>query len=145
MWTTGEISERDELEGQSPRLFVTEGAGWRPDAYQDDMSLVVGNPGGLVVVCGCCHAGLLNTLAHIRRQSGQPISAILGGTHLLNAKAAEVQHVTDVLRDVYASPRLYLNHCTGERAFVALAAAFGDLAHGCPAGTTLTFEIVGAT
>lgn len=140
MWTTGEIGNRNEPEGRSPRLFVPDGDGWRPDQYQDDMSLVIETPGGLVLVCGCCHAGLLNTLAHVRRMSQQPVSAILGGTHLLSANAAQLQHVIEVLRDTYGSPRLYLNHCTGEQAFVTLAAAFGDLVHGCPAGTALTFE-----
>jgi 7,8-dihydropterin-6-yl-methyl-4-(beta-D-ribofuranosyl)aminobenzene 5'-phosphate synthase len=140
MWTTGEIRERPEPQGSSPRLFVPDGDGWRPDPYQDDMSLVVETQGGLVLVCGCCHAGLLNTLAHVRRMFQQPISAIVGGTHLLSANVVQLQHVTEVLRDTYGSPRLYLNHCTGEQAFVALAAAFGDLVHICPAGTVLAFE-----
>lgn len=140
MWTTGEITDRSEPEGGSPRLFVPDGDGWRPDPYRDDMSLVIETMGGLVVVCGCCHAGLLNTLAHVRRTYQRPVSAVMGGTHLLSADAAAIQHVISMLRDSYGSPRLYLNHCTGEQAFVAMAAAFGNLVHGCPAGTTVTFE-----
>jgi metal-dependent hydrolase (beta-lactamase superfamily II) len=65
--------------------------------------------------------------------------AILGGTHLLNADAAQLQHVVHLLRDEFGSPRVYLNHCTGEEAVIALAAAFGSLVHGCPAGTNLAF------
>jgi 7,8-dihydropterin-6-yl-methyl-4-(beta-D-ribofuranosyl)aminobenzene 5'-phosphate synthase len=140
MWTTGEIMDRSEPEGGSPRLFVPDGDGWQPDRYRDDMSLVLETREGLVLVCGCCHAGLLNTLAHVRRTFHKPVLAILGGTHLVSADAAHIQRVIDVLRDTYGSPRLYLNHCTGEHAFVALAAAFGDLVHGCPAGKTVTFE-----
>jgi 7,8-dihydropterin-6-yl-methyl-4-(beta-D-ribofuranosyl)aminobenzene 5'-phosphate synthase len=139
VWTTGEISERPEPEGRSPNHFVSQGDGWQPDPYQDDMSLVVETQAGLVVVCGCCHAGLLNTLAHVKRLFQRRIIAILGGMHLARVEDAALHHVVDVLRE-YDPLHLYPNHCTGERAYVALATAFGDRVQPCPVGTTLTFE-----
>jgi 7,8-dihydropterin-6-yl-methyl-4-(beta-D-ribofuranosyl)aminobenzene 5'-phosphate synthase len=139
-WTSGEITERTEPEGRSSRHMVLIDGGWQPDAYRDDMSLVVETQDGLVVICGCCHAGLLNTLAHVQRTFQRPISAILGGTHLVEADEAHLKRVIDVLRDTYDTPRLYLNHCTGERAYVALASALGNQVSLCPVGTTLTFE-----
>jgi len=138
MWATGEIAERPEPEGRSANHFVPEGDGWQLDPYRDDMSLVVEDKEGLVVVCGCCHAGLLNTLAHVRRTFQQPIIAVLGGTHLADADGIYLEHVANVLRDSYGSPRLYLNHCTGKRAMAALAHAFGDRMSPCPVGTALT-------
>jgi 7,8-dihydropterin-6-yl-methyl-4-(beta-D-ribofuranosyl)aminobenzene 5'-phosphate synthase len=140
VWTTGDITERLEPEGRSSRHFVQAGDGWQPDPYRDDMSLVLETREGVVVVCGCCHAGLLNTLAHVHRTFQRPIVAVLGGTHLMDADEAHLQHVVGELRDTYGSSRLYLNHCTGERAYVALVNAFGDRVQPCPAGTTLTFE-----
>ncbi|HEY84498.1 MAG TPA: MBL fold metallo-hydrolase [Chloroflexi bacterium] len=140
LWTTGEIGERSEPEGRSARHFVPHNDGWLPDPYRDDMSLVMETPEGLVVICGCCHAGLLNTLAHVRQTFQRPIIAVLGGTHLVDADEIHLQRVTEVLRDRYASPRLYLNHCTGERAILALANAFGERVNPCPVGTTLTFD-----
>ena len=140
IWTTGEIHERPELEGHGPNLFVPDGEGWRPDPYQDDMSMAVETGQGLVVVFGCCHAGLLNTLAHVSRTFGRQPIAALGGTHLVSAEGTALQHVVDVLRATYGSLRLYPNHCTGQRACVALASAFGDHVCPCPAGTTLTFD-----
>jgi metal-dependent hydrolase (beta-lactamase superfamily II) len=47
--------------------------------------------------------------------------------------------VVAVLRE-YGRLRLYPNHCSGERAYVALSTAFGDRVQPCPAGTSLTFE-----
>jgi 7,8-dihydropterin-6-yl-methyl-4-(beta-D-ribofuranosyl)aminobenzene 5'-phosphate synthase len=140
LWTTGEIAERPEPEGRSAHHFVPDGDDWCPDPYRDDMPVVVEIGAGLAVICGCCQAGLLNTLAHVRRVFRQPISAILGGTHLLDADEAYLQHVIDVLRDVYGTPRLYLNHCAGERAYVALRNVFGDRVKPCPVGTTLIFD-----
>ncbi len=94
---------------------------------------------GLVVILGCCHAGMLNTLAHVRRTFGQDIATVIGGTHLVEADDAYVAHVAAVLRDTYCSPHLYLNHCTGEPALVALTGFFGDRVTACPAGTVLAF------
>jgi 7,8-dihydropterin-6-yl-methyl-4-(beta-D-ribofuranosyl)aminobenzene 5'-phosphate synthase len=140
VWTSGEITQRPEPEGRSNRHMVLVDGGWQPDPYRDDMSLVIETQEGLVVICGCCHAGLLNTLAHVRQTFQRRITAILGGTHLVEADEAHLTRVIEVLRENYDTPRLYLNHCTGERAYVALASAFADQVSPCPVGTMLTFD-----
>jgi 7,8-dihydropterin-6-yl-methyl-4-(beta-D-ribofuranosyl)aminobenzene 5'-phosphate synthase len=140
LWTTGEIAERPEPEGRSANHFVPDGDGWQPDPYHDDMALVLQTREGLVVVCGCCHAGLLNTLAHVRRVFRRPVIAVLGGTHLLDAGETYLEHVAGVLRDSYGSPALYLNHCTGKRAIITMANTFGNGVRPCPAGTALSFD-----
>jgi len=138
VWTSGEITPRPEPEGRSPRHLVRTAEGWAPDPYQDDMALVLGDdPGaGLFVLCGCCHAGLLNTLAHVRRVFGGDIIAVAGGLHLVSADEAHLRRVLEVLGE-YGPPRLYPGHCTGERAYVALAQAFGERVAPCPAGMVI--------
>ncbi|NJN97384.1 MAG: MBL fold metallo-hydrolase [Anaerolineales bacterium] len=139
VWHTGEIVERLEPEGRSLNHFVPQGEGWQSDLYRDDFSMVLETREGLVLVCGCCHAGLLNTLAHVQRKFQRRITAVLGGTHLESSEGSALQHVVNVLRE-YGSVQLYPNHCSGERAYVALATAFGERVQPCPAGTVLTFE-----
>lgn len=138
VWTTGEITDRAEPEGRSAHHLVRGLGieGWEPDPYRDDMALVLETEGGRVVLCGCCHAGLLNTLAHVRRTFGTDVTAVVGGTHLLHADEAHLRRVIEVLREL-GVPRLYLNHCTGQRAYVTLAQAFGEKVAPCPAGTRL--------
>lgn len=109
-----------------------------PDGYLDDMSLVLKVPDGIVLLCGCCHAGLRNTLAVVRRQYDDPLMAILGGTHLVRATEAELAALSETLR-AEGCPKLYLNHCTGERALRALWKALGERVVPCPAGTTIAF------
>jgi 7,8-dihydropterin-6-yl-methyl-4-(beta-D-ribofuranosyl)aminobenzene 5'-phosphate synthase len=138
VWTTGEITDRAEPEGRSVHHLVRGMEDWEPDPYRDDMSLVLKTDGGLAVLCGCCHAGLLNTLAHVRRTLGPDITTVAGGTHLLHADEADLRRVIEVLGELGA-PRLYLNHCTGQRAYVTLAQAFGERVAPCPAGTRLNF------
>jgi 7,8-dihydropterin-6-yl-methyl-4-(beta-D-ribofuranosyl)aminobenzene 5'-phosphate synthase len=138
LWTSGEISERPEPQGASPYHAVRQGAGWAPDPYQDDMALVLDLPSGLVLICGCCHAGLLNTLAHVRRTFGRDPVAVVGGAHLVSADAAHLRRLIEVLGRL-GPPALYLNHCTGQSAYVTLAHAFGQRVAPCPAGTILPF------
>jgi 7,8-dihydropterin-6-yl-methyl-4-(beta-D-ribofuranosyl)aminobenzene 5'-phosphate synthase len=136
VWTSGEIVERGEPEGRSPHHLVRHGEQWAPDPYRDDLSLVLETADGLFVVCGCCHAGLLNTLAHVRRHFGEDPVGVAGGTHLVSADSEQLAHTVMRLRE-HRSPRLHLNHCTGPAAFLALGQAFGDRVSHCPAGTTL--------
>ncbi len=138
-WTTGEISERPEPEGRSPGHMIRQGEGWTADPYHDDMALVLDTEPGLVLVLGCAHAGLLNTILHVRRLFARDPVAVVGGMHLAAASEEHLQRVLEVLQEV-GPPMLYPNHCTGRTAIKALTAAFGeDRVVPCPAGTVLEF------
>jgi len=139
VYTTGEIVDRPEPQGGSEHHFVLERGQLVADPYRDDMSLVLQVSEGLVVLCGCCHAGLLNTLAHVQSTFRQPIIAVIGGTHLVSPTDEQMHHIVQALRG-YGSPRLYPNHCTGRPVQLALAAAFGEHVAPCVAGTELVFE-----
>lgn len=141
VWTTGRITNRSEFEGRSAQHFIQDHGEWLPDPYQDDLSLVLETRDGLVVVCGCCHAGLLNTLDHIRRVFNHRFLAVIGGTHLVSAAPETIAHAVNVLMQDYNGQalNLYPNHCTGERAYLALAQAFGEHVAPFHAGSVLNF------
>jgi len=140
LWTTGEIRERPEAEGKSNYHLMREGEALVADAYRDDMALVLQSGDELILLCGCCHAGLLNTLAHVERTFEQPIAIIAGGLHLTGATDDELWRIGEVLAARPALQRVYPNHCSGEAAFVALTQILGPSAvRPCPAGTVLEF------
>ncbi len=136
VWTTGEIRERPEPEGRADHDLVRGAKGWEPDPYQDDIALVLETRDGLAVLCGCCHAGLTNTLLHVHRTFGQRIATVAGGTHLVSAKEADLERVIEVLQGLGVS-RLYPNHCTGPQAYVALVQSLGRTVAPCPVGTQI--------
>lgn len=139
VWTTGEIRERPEKEGSSSRHRMREGDDVVQDRYVDDMALILAADHSLLVLCGCCHAGLLNTTMHAERLFEQPVEAIVGGLHLTGANGEELEHICRALRRRPALEHVCPNHCTGEAAFVALTNAFGSsMVHPFPVGTTLT-------
>jgi 7,8-dihydropterin-6-yl-methyl-4-(beta-D-ribofuranosyl)aminobenzene 5'-phosphate synthase len=142
LWTTGEISERPEAEGKSDYHLMRAGEALDADAYRDDMALVLDVGDRLVLLCGCCHAGLLNTLAHVERTFEHPIAIIAGGLHLTGATADDLQRIGEVLAAMPALQRVYPNHCTGEAAFIALTQILGrSVARPCPAGTQLNLGV----
>lgn len=142
VWTTGEITTRTEFEGRSPHHYIQANIRWLHDPYLDDMALVVETQPGLVEVCGCCHAGLLNTLARVRGVFNKDVAAIVGRAHLANVDVETLEYTITILRasSMREVPSLYLNHYTGERALATLARAIGKKVNPCPAGTVLVFE-----
>ena len=138
LWVTGQMPRRVESCASESRHVVRKGESLSPDLFLDDQSLVVEANGELVVILGCCHAGLINTLEHVRRSFDAPIRAVLGGTHLHRAKEKELADIASALSDEYRVRELYLNHCTGE-AGQRLAWFLGDRVHPCPTGSCLRF------
>jgi 7,8-dihydropterin-6-yl-methyl-4-(beta-D-ribofuranosyl)aminobenzene 5'-phosphate synthase len=113
-----------------------------PDAYLDDMALVLEMGDHLALLCGCCHAGLINTLAHVERTFERPIEVIAGGLHLTSASETELERICALLAGRSALQGVYPNHCTGEAAFVALTCKLGaSVVQPCPAGTVLALSI----
>jgi 7,8-dihydropterin-6-yl-methyl-4-(beta-D-ribofuranosyl)aminobenzene 5'-phosphate synthase len=141
IWTTGGIIERQKPEGRSANHLMQEGDDLVPDAYHDDMAMVLEIRDGLMLLCGCCHAGLLNTLAHIERNFNSPVSYIVGGLHLTGVSADYLEHVGNVIASESTLKGVYPSHCSGEAAFVAFTNLLGSsIAHPCPAGTI--FDLV---
>jgi len=139
LWTTGRIVEREFPEGRSAGHFIRMEGDFVPDPYLDDMSLVLKTAQGLVLICGCCHAGILNTLAHVRSHFEGEIVSVIGGIHLMVAEKPMIDKVINTLREIAPNARYWLNHCTGNDAQKAFAAAFGDQAHHFKAGESILF------
>lgn len=98
----------------------------RPDPIDDDLSLWFETDDGLVILTGCCHSGLVNTVRHAQRISGVTrIRGIIGGLHLLNAGTERLDATLDFLHEC-APDFLLPCHCTGEHVIERLRTEFGD-------------------
>jgi 7,8-dihydropterin-6-yl-methyl-4-(beta-D-ribofuranosyl)aminobenzene 5'-phosphate synthase len=138
---TGPIPRATDFEAVDAKLLRERAGRVEPDPLQDDQALILEARQGLVVVLGCCHAGLINTLRRVRRISERPIVAVLGGSHLQPAPAAQIAATIDALRREFASIASFrLNHCTGWPALTALRDAFGEKVQPLAAGEQLEFE-----
>lgn len=143
MYTTGEITNRPFKTGTSNRLQHKQNKKWKKDPLWDDLSVVIETKNGLVVVCGCCHSGILNTIKKISEISGgKKIIAIIGGTHMRNFKDEDLKKVGNVFEENYGLPDLYFNHCSGKNTLKYFKDRFGEeKVKPCLVGTRLQFEI----
>ena len=99
-------------------------AGLAPDCVPDDACLVIEGRRGPTVLLGCCHAGLGNTLAHLRRCLGlTAVPTLIGGLHLAGAPAQALDEIERTLA-AFAVQTVYTGHCTGEAGESALARRF---------------------
>ena len=111
--SSGEIPRTDPLEDVGGPFFL-DAEGFVPDEIPDDLALWFHTPQGLVIVLGCCHSGLINTITHIRRLTGvYKVAGIIGGLHLLHAGEPRLAHTLDFLRQCQLD-YVRLGHCTGD-------------------------------
>jgi 7,8-dihydropterin-6-yl-methyl-4-(beta-D-ribofuranosyl)aminobenzene 5'-phosphate synthase len=122
-WTTGTIPRRSfETAVTEQNRFYREGDAFLPDCIEDDQALIIHLEGkGLVIVAGCAHAGIVNTLNYARELTGiERVCAILGGFHLSGAREEMIQQTIDHL--TAARPEMVIPcHCTGFHAMSRIA------------------------
>ncbi len=139
IFVTGSIPRKTDFEDSGGPFFFDE-ACQEPDTFPDDQSLYFETSAGTVVVLGCAHAGIVNTLMYILELTqGRPIHAIIGGTHLVAAGEERMCRTLDYLRGL-GMQRLHTAHCTGFVAMTRLYGAFPEQYAPCPVGTILHFN-----
>lgn len=126
IWLTGPVPRVTDEHNFGAGLEVLRPDGkWTPDDVPDDDSLVLDTKQGLVVVTGCGHAGIINTLmaaaAHVR---SSPVNAIIGGLHLFASTDEHVDWTAQEMRR-FRVQHLLGAHCTGIEALERLRAGAG--------------------
>jgi len=135
---TGEIPRRHKIEDTGGPFYL-DSERIEEDALPDDQALFIETPKGLVVLLGCGHSGVINTLEYIQRiTGGENIHAVMGGMHLLRATAERLAFTGDNLQQLsvqYLAP----NHCTGLDAICYFKSRFPDAFHESKTGTVHLF------
>jgi 7,8-dihydropterin-6-yl-methyl-4-(beta-D-ribofuranosyl)aminobenzene 5'-phosphate synthase len=135
--TSGEIAMHTEYEKIDRDLLVKEGGKLRPDPLRDDLALVIKTQKGLVVVLGCGHRGMINTLHHAQKITGvEQIHMVVGGTHLLHASRKQVDLTIAELKRLGVR-KIGVSHCTGLPAAAILFQELGDRFFFNNAGTVI--------
>lgn len=139
LYATGTIPRVTSFEDVGGRFFLDSDCR-RPDPLLDDQALFFESSRGTVVLLGCGHAGVINTLRHIESFTGaSTFASVLGGMHLLNASEKRIQFTLEEmrLRDIH---ELVPIHCTGWNATMRLWDTFPGRCKQGGVGTTFCFE-----
>jgi len=127
-WTTGLVPRLSfEESGRSATSAYRQGDTFLYDDIEDDQAVVMNIKGkGLVIVAGCAHSGIVNTVNYAREISGvDRVWAIVGGLHLARAEEWEIQRTIDEVQK-FEPVMVVPSHCTGFRAMCQFAARMPD-------------------
>jgi 7,8-dihydropterin-6-yl-methyl-4-(beta-D-ribofuranosyl)aminobenzene 5'-phosphate synthase len=137
----GEIPQKTDFEKGFPIAHYQEKGEEKWDPIEDDTSLVMNVKGkGLVVLSGCAHAGIVNTVHYAREVTGiEKVYAVMGGFHLTGPLFEHIiDRTTDELKKInpaYIIP----THCTGRKAIAHIEKEMGGHFILNMSGTKLTF------
>jgi len=137
---TGNIERVTTYEKVPPSFLIKRGEEPEPDDFRGEQALFFNVKGkGLVVLSGCAHAGIVNTVRHAQKIAGtDKIHAVMGGFHLINAKPEVIQNT---VADIKATRPDYIipTHCTGFEAILAFGREMPNEFTLNTAGTQYTF------
>jgi 7,8-dihydropterin-6-yl-methyl-4-(beta-D-ribofuranosyl)aminobenzene 5'-phosphate synthase len=112
IYLTGEVPRVTAFESGDQGLYC-DCSGRERDTTPDDQSLLLETEKGLVLILGCCHAGLINTAEHVATMTGRrDIFAVVGGTHLGFCSQDQISKTIAAVRNL-GIKKLAASHCTG--------------------------------
>ena len=145
-----ELHKGFHLTGPIPRVTDFENTGGQffrdkecreVDELIDDQAAFIETKAGLVVVLGCAHSGVINTLKYISRLTGsRPVHTLVGGMHLVSASKKRMDKTVEVLKK-FNIKNLYPAHCTGFAAGARLLREFPEAFRICRIGTIIAGSV----
>jgi 7,8-dihydropterin-6-yl-methyl-4-(beta-D-ribofuranosyl)aminobenzene 5'-phosphate synthase len=139
--TSGEIPMLTDFEEIDASAYVETDDGFVGDPLKDDQSLFIKSDKGLIIVAGCAHRGIVNTIRRAQDLTGcDDIYAIVGGIHLFSASERRIRLTLEEIKRLDVQ-RIGVSHCTGPSASAFLAHELGDRFFFNQAGTITEFDV----
>lgn len=105
---------KSHSEGINSNFYVINDKGEKViDLFEDELSLVVEDNDGVMLITGCAHRGIINIVEDVIDFFGKRIKLLIGGFHLYKFPIEKVKEVADRLRN-YEIGKIYPYHCTGK-------------------------------
>lgn len=140
LFATGPVPRETEYEDTGGDFYV-DFERTMPDLIADDQAMFFHTPEGTVVLLGCAHSGVINTIRYVRVLTGdRPIYAVIGGMHLKGASDERLTRTVEALREEDVA-MIAPAHCSGFDAAARIWAALPGRYLPCRVGTTFEFEM----
>jgi 7,8-dihydropterin-6-yl-methyl-4-(beta-D-ribofuranosyl)aminobenzene 5'-phosphate synthase len=114
IWTTGQIARPFAADQRVTGLSL-DVAGRVIDNVLDEIAIVVVGPKKALLLLGCAHAGVRNTIQQVEAMTEKPLYGIVGGLHLLDVSPRNVRALALFLRE-RGVEFVAASHCTGCKA-----------------------------
>ena len=137
----GEIERKTDFEKGFPSAHFEEDGVEKWDPIEDDTSIVMHVKGkGLVVLSGCAHSGIINTVNYARAVTGiDDVFTIMGGFHLSGPVFEPIIDRTTEELKKFDPEYMVPVHCTGRKAIMHIEKEMPDQFILNMSGTKLTF------
>ncbi|MEA2013162.1 MAG: MBL fold metallo-hydrolase [Verrucomicrobiota bacterium] len=136
VWLTGEIPRNNDFEDTGGKFYLDKEA-TKKDSLIDEQALFAESANGIILIVGCAHAGIVNTMDYVSKLTGEKhIYAVIGGMHLLHASRNRLDRTFEALKQ-YEVQILSPTHCTGMFAVAELKQKFPKEFNLCKAGSLL--------
>lgn len=110
VWFLGEIERNNDFEAKKFSTVLAEG---ETDFLRDDSGIVIKTDKGIIVISGCSHSGICNTVEYAKKVAQDDrVSTVIGGFHL-----KELDDVTEQTIQYFIDnkiQRVYVGHCTSD-------------------------------
>ena len=143
LWQTGEIPRTTDYEPSqlnqlnNENQWIKTEKGFAVDYIMDDQSIVLETEKGLIVVLGCCHAGIINTLSYVVEKMGtRHFYAVIGGTHLASATEDTKEKSMNALCE-FDIEHFGISHCSGVEMMAPLTEKLGNKVFYCHVGAVV--------
>lgn len=111
---------RSELNSIDPNFYVINEKGEKVrDEFEDELSLVIDEGNGIILITGCAHRGIINIVWDTLDRFNKRINLLIGGFHLYKSSEEKVKEVVDILKG-FNIGKILPYHCTGEMAIKLL-------------------------
>lgn len=125
VWITGPIPRVHPEKNWTPFMRIKEGGTLIEDNIPEDQALVINTREGLVVIAGCAHAGIVNTMEYaLSILETREIHAVLGGFHLMSLTHEKIEWTGGKMGELGVAHVLGA-HCTGINSVAGLREASG--------------------
>lgn len=140
--TSGEIERTTSFEILEDLYTIVDGKVVQ-DHEKDDAAVILNLKEGLVIVTGCAHSGIVNTMIHAKKITGvDKIHSVIGGLHFIDASEEKINKSIEALHEV---DWIFAGHCTGFDGLRRIANEHGNRFARIHTGSMIRFPIEDAS
>ena len=139
VWLIPHKTEGLDAIGKRELMYRKTSAGWIPDDFMHEQSLVLDTDKGLVILNSCSHGGAYNIINEIKTTFPEKrVYGLIGGFHLFNKSEEEIREFARKVRET-GIEYVCTGHCTKDRAFGILKEELGDIVNQMEVGYRMVF------
>ncbi len=118
-----DIPLNNDFEKIDQSFYIKEHGTLVRDNFEDELVMVIKTEQGLVIISGCAHRGIVNTISSVVEYFNDDVYAIIGGTHLISATRTRINETIKALQK-FDPKYLIFGHCNGFEAMCIFKGEF---------------------